>query len=304
MTLDVLRLIAVNLIAPALILVCFAIKRYDGQLEWVIWLAGSAAYTTYVYLTGMWYLFGYYLRYLLLVGIGLAVLASVGPFGGLPLYHPPGLDDATGLLLLIIFGPLALATVRGYRSPGEGVAATFPFRNGRFYIAHGGSSALVNHHYPGTYSKYAVDIVKLNRSGFRARGFYPRDLERYRIFGETVFSPVDGTVVKTEGGRLDPLPPEEDREHPAGNYVVIECSSTKAFVFLVHLKQHSIMVSEGDRVSAGQPVACAGNSGLSTEPHLHIHCEVDETAEFNLTGQGVPLIFNGRYLVRNHIIRC
>ena len=52
MSLDILRLIAVNLLTPALILLCFAIKSYHGQLEWEIWLASAAAYTTYVYLRG------------------------------------------------------------------------------------------------------------------------------------------------------------------------------------------------------------------------------------------------------------
>jgi len=102
----------------------------------------------------------------------------------------------------------------------------------------------------------------------------------------------------------DPSPPEEDREHPAGNYIAIESSATKAYVFLIHLRQNSILVSDGDRVTAGQPVGSVGNSGLSTEPHLHIHCEVDDTAEFNLTGEGVPLFFEGRYLKRNSIVRC
>lgn len=107
---------------------------------------GTGVYCAYVYLTGMWYLFGYYVRYLIPLGFGLAVLASIGPWGELPFVHPLGLDDTAGLLLLVVFGPLAFVARRSVRVPADGVEASFPFKGGRYYVAHGGSSVLVNHH--------------------------------------------------------------------------------------------------------------------------------------------------------------
>ena len=65
-------------------------------------------------------------------------------------------------------------------------------------------------------------------------------------------------------------------------------------VMIAHLKQGSITHAVGDVVQSGDYLARSGNSGNSTEPHLHIHAEVD--------GRGVPLIMNGRYLIRNSVV--
>lgn len=37
----------------------------------------------------------------------------------------------------------------------------------------------------------------------------------------------------------------------------------------MHLQENSITVKEGDIVKAGQPIAKLGNTGTSTDPHLH-----------------------------------
>jgi len=37
-----------------------------------------------------------------------------------------------------------------------------------------------------------------------------------------------------------------------------------------HLKQHCVFVHDSQWVQQGQPLGCAGNSGFSLEPHLHI----------------------------------
>lgn len=38
-----------------------------------------------------------------------------------------------------------------------------------------------------------------------------------------------------------------------------------------HLKQNGVLVKVGDFVKANQPIALSGNTGYSTEPHLHFH---------------------------------
>lgn len=55
-----------------------------------------------------------------------------------------------------------------------------------------------------------------------------------------------------------------------GNAVVVRCAKTGAFVALVHLKQGSVKVAEGDFVRAGDVVGACGNSGNSTQPHVHV----------------------------------
>ncbi len=57
---------------------------------------------------------------------------------------------------------------------------------------------------------------------------------------------------------------------PCGNELAIELS-TGTFLMLCHLQQGSVQVDVGDEVKMGQPIAKCGNSGHTSEPHLHIH---------------------------------
>ncbi|MNC48479.1 Murein DD-endopeptidase MepM [compost metagenome] len=41
------------------------------------------------------------------------------------------------------------------------------------------------------------------------------------------------------------------------------------YSFLAHLKQGSVTVKKGDSVKTGDVIGKAGNSGNSSEPHLH-----------------------------------
>jgi murein DD-endopeptidase MepM/ murein hydrolase activator NlpD len=73
-------------------------------------------------------------------------------------------------------------------------------------------------------------------------------------------------------------------------------------VLLAHLMEGSIKVGEEDEVVEGQIIGQVGNSGNTSQPHLHIHAERgrDEDKQI-LEGNGVPITFGGRYLVRNSL---
>ena len=53
-------------------------------------------------------------------------------------------------------------------------------------------------------------------------------------------------------------------------------TATGEYVFFAHFKQHSIVVKQGQKVSTGELLGLCGNSGNSTEPHLHFHLQNDE----------------------------
>jgi murein DD-endopeptidase MepM/ murein hydrolase activator NlpD len=74
-------------------------------------------------------------------------------------------------------------------------------------------------------------------------------------------------------------------------------------VGMAHLMQGSVLVKIGDRVTAGQTLARVGNSGNTSEPHLHIHAKHGGRPESMLDGEGVPIRFGGRWLIRNSLIR-
>ena len=85
---------------------------------------------------------------------------------------------------------------------------------------------------------------------------------------------------------------QRDENETHGNYVVLDCQVAK--VSLLHFKKGSLLVSEGESVVAGQPLGKVGNSGRTTEPHLHIQAD-------NALGEGIPISFNGKTFVRNDI---
>jgi hypothetical protein len=238
----------------------------------------------------------------MLVAFALSLLCSSNSIPVLPAVRPIGMGEIVGMVFAAVFAPLAILALTGRRCPAGGIGAAFPLRNGVYCVAEGGSNAIVNHHFPAGYARYAVDIVKLDRLGFRARGLAPRALTKYCVFGDTVYSPITGTVVKAIDGNPDMAPPQQDRQHPAGNYVMIKHPESGALILLAHLQRSSLLVREGDTVSDADPIGRVGNSGVSTEPHLHISCELDEAEEYNTEGTGVPLLFAGRFLGRNTVI--
>lgn len=238
------------------------------------------------------------------VGAGLTVLlvvALVRSAGDLPDNWVPFRFGETwheklfvGAVLLVGLAYVSLSTYAftGYWTKEEAVAFHFPLEDGVYIAGHGGSNPLINYHNVSETQEYALDLVKLNAFGTRARGLRPETLDRYAIYGDTLHSPCSGRVQKAVSSRPEYAPPKRDAEHPAGNLVVLRCKGVR--VYLAHLMPRSVAVDSGDVVSVGTPLGRIGNSGSSSEPHLHIHA--------TRAGEGVPLTFNGRFLVRNSLV--
>ena len=153
-----------------------------------------------------------------------------------------GFRFALGALFLLI----AVIGLRGYRPDEAAVELSFPLLGGTYIVGQGGASLVINAHNPHPAQRFALDIVKLNRFGTRARGLYPRALERYAIFGDTVVSPCSGRVAAMRDSLPDLAPPRSDPEQPAGNYVALECGGTT--VVLAHLMRGSVQVRTGEQV--------------------------------------------------------
>jgi hypothetical protein len=147
-----------------------------------------------------------------------------------------------------------------------------------------------------------VDIVKLNRYGIRSSSPWPRELADYEIFGDAVYAPCAGTVVRTEDSVPDLVPPARDRVNLAGNFVAIDCKGVR--VLLAHLKQGSLLIKTGEAVTEGQKLGRIGNSGNTDEPHLHIHAERPTDPSKLLDAEPVPIRFDGRFCARNDRVRA
>lgn len=114
-------------------------------------------------------------------------------------------------------------------------------------------------------------------------------------FGRDVVAPADGTVTFTADGIPDNVAPGEmDEYFVPGNTIGLDHGDGE-FSFLCHLKMGTLKVHRGDRVKRGQPIAQVGNSGRSSEPHLHWHLgsnvRLGVGQDFNRFG---PLTVNGK----------
>ena len=199
---------------------------------------------------------------------------------------------STQLLVGLFFVPLSMYAFTGYFTGEKPLSLRFPMENGVYIVGHGGSNPLINYHNTNEKQAYSLDLLKLNVFGTRATGLHPGNLDRYAIYGDTLYSPCGGRVQKAVSDMPEFSPPKRGEGHPAGNRVVIRCRG--ALVYLAHMMPESVVVDSGSVVAAGAPIGRVGNSGNTTEPHLHIHA--------TRNGNGIPITFNGRFLVRNSLI--
>lgn len=142
--------------------------------------------------------------------------------------------------------------------------------------------------------RYALDLVKLNRFGNRAGGLSPKSLTEYSIFGDTIYSPCEGIVIKAVDGFPDQIPHNVDTNNPAGNHVAMECKGIG--VFIAHMMNGSLTVKQGEYVKDSQEIGKVGNSGNTIEPHLHIHAE-------DKSGKPIPILLDDRFLSMNDILK-
>ena len=198
-----------------------------------------------------------------------------------------GASPAVTSAILVVF-VLALALYLRLGTPaGPTVDLAGPV-TGRWVALNSPSTRVPSHMLHGWAQTYAVDLVCDPDDGSRPGMSWTPLARRARDFpgfGRPVRAPIAGTVVRRRDGWRDhwsrTSPPglaylmlESVREliGPSGilgNHVVIE-GDDGAYVALAHLRRRSLRVRRGDRVVAGQQIAECGNSGNSSEPHLHI----------------------------------
>jgi len=173
----------------------------------------------------------------------------------------------------------------------------FPLR-GESYIAWGGRTVKQNAHATFKDQRFALDILAL-KAGSQPPSkedvlnvkSYQGDAklnESYYIFGRDILAPANGTVVATLNGVEDNIPGKFNTVQPAGNYVVID-HGNREYSMIGHLKIDSVMVKKGDIVRSGEVIGLVGNSGNSSEPHLHYHLQ--NTPHWQ-NGEGLPAQFN------------
>ncbi len=157
---------------------------------------------------------------------------------------------------------------------------------------------------------YAIDFIPVDDRG-RSAPLTVRSLlsveppEAFHGFGAGILAPVSGTVVLAHDGEPD----HEARRSQfarasyalgqaeriragvaaiAGNHVVVAVGDAGPFVLLAHLRQGSVSVLAGDVVASGARVGECGNSGNSTQPHVHV--QATDSIDWPVA-RGLPIAF-------------
>jgi hypothetical protein len=143
---------------------------------------------------------------------------------------------------------------------------SLPFK-GQWLVFWGGDTKAVNHHHDVTAQRFAFDLLGVDAMGETHRGDGSKN-EDYFCFSREVIAPADGIVVEAIDGVRDNKPGSMNPYCLVGNCVVIQ-HRTNEFSVLAHFQRGSILVKVGEQVKRGQLLGKCGNSGNSSEPHLH-----------------------------------
>jgi len=215
--------------------------------------------------------------------------------------------DATGQISSLDLQPADLLPDdpgAGYESP---VTFRLPF-DGLWLTASGGPGLLYNNHAVAPPQRHAFDfLVWRDGSTYAGDGAEPED---YYAYGQPIYAPAGGTVVRMANDLPDMLPQvETDAAHPEGNHVVLQVAEN-AYLLIAHMQPGSVTVEVGDTVEAGQMIGRVGNSGNTSEPHIHVHLQDQpELFTFDEAGRvtgftdavGLPLNFSN-YLANGEFV--
>jgi murein DD-endopeptidase MepM/ murein hydrolase activator NlpD len=142
--------------------------------------------------------------------------------------------------------------------------------------------------------RFAIDFVRLDPDAggavtFRGDGTKNDD---YFAYGAPLLAVADGKVVSVQSDVPDSTPQHaptvDEIEQLGGNHVILDIGAGN-YVYYAHLIPGSEMVKVGDTVKRGQVIGKLGNSGNSSEAHLHLHVT---RAPLPLAGDNVPYVFD------------
>lgn len=138
--------------------------------------------------------------------------------------------------------------------------------------------------------RFAIDWEKLGGDGRLFAGDR-KQVASYHIYGQPILAVSDGTIVDMRADLADQVPGALPDGLPIGeadgNFAVLDIGGG-AFVLYAHMQPGSVRVRTGDRVRRGDVIGAVGNTGNSSEPHLHLHV-MDGPSP--LLANGLPYVF-------------
>ncbi|MFD6279994.1 M23 family metallopeptidase [Streptomyces sp. NPDC060209] len=227
----------------------------------------------------------------------------------------------------LVFVPAAAAILIGFlvgRRSREDLAKDRPAVEvgppvtGRWIALNSPADKVPSHGTHGYGQSYAIDIVAEPEEGSRPpfRRLWPvaRPNRDFPAFDAPLVAVADGTVVHVSDGQRDHL---SRNSGPAlaylmavealvrdmagarrivGNHIVLDIGDG-AYAAYAHVRRGSLQVKAGDTVREGQVLARCGNSGNSSEPHVHFqlmdHPDLDVARGIPFTWRGIGVPANG-----------
>ena len=247
---------------------------------------------------------------LLIAGIVLIFLAMIAL---LVIEQPEGRGTALLVVMFVGFGLMlvgALFTLLGARLIPERTTITVSSPvTGRWMGINSPATKVPSHGIRAYGQAYAIDLCFEPEPGSRpqfGQGAGMPPARDYPAFGQPVRSMVDGEVVAVVSNQRDHRARSSwlafgymmlegavrefgGARFVIGNHVIVR-HSDGVFALVAHLKKGSTRVSLGDTVRAGEVIAECGNTGNSSEPHVHAQL-MDQASP--TTAQGIPMAFSG-----------
>lgn len=149
-------------------------------------------------------------------------------------------------------------------------ALKLPFK-GEWYTYWGGTDKRQNYHVASIPQQGAFDffVVDKNDKSYERSGTRNED---YYAFGKPLYAVCDAVVFDVNTGVEDNRPSQMNPVEAMGNYVILK-TANEEYIFYAHFQNESIKVKKGDTVKQGQYLGNCGNSGNSSEAHLHLHIQ-------------------------------
>lgn len=145
-----------------------------------------------------------------------------------------------------------------------------PFK-GEWFTVWGGDTKAQNYHVIQAGQRRAFDFLILGENNKTHERSGTRN-EDYFAFGKPLYAVCDAEVIQVIDGVHDNKPGDMNPKDVTGNTVVLKTANDE-YIFYAHFENQTIKVKEGQMVKKGQYLGNCGNSGNSTEPHLHLHIQ-------------------------------
>jgi hypothetical protein len=200
------------------------------------------------------------------------------------LIHVQWAFDANGRVAGFFIRPVQTEAPTEFLDYETQTALRLPF-DGDWYVFWGGRSLAQNYHTAFPDQRFAYDLLMM-KDGSTHAGDGSRN-EDYYCFGQRIVTPGAGVVVEMKNSVEDNIPGVMNPNQALGNHVIIDHGNGE-YSFLAHFKQDTVAVQKGQKLEAGEFLGLCGNSGNSSEPHLHFHLQTTVVFQH---GDGLPAQF-------------